>query len=201
LGLVLRALKVSVLDLDQRQFQYGEEISVTFDRDPGSVELDYGDEEPITPLRKQYQRYSFLLERSPTVLRWSHGGSLFLEYDPIIRREPRIPVLTKVWPKIDAQHVAYDNINAEREVEFTFDTKPSPRHGIPRFQVDVARITGPDGETWEPRVRILTNGFSLARVRDTVFERAQTYRVHVEVTFVIAPRDPQTYDFQFRVQD
>ena len=196
-----RVYLVSVLDTDQREFRYGEEISVTFDKHPGWVALDYGDEEPITPLRAQRLRYTFLLERSPTVLRWSWGGSLFLEYDPIIRREPRVPVLTGVWPKFGAQHVSYDNINTRTEVNFTFDTEPNRWRELPRFHVDVAQITGPDGEMWEPSVRMLTHGFSLARRRGATYERGQTYRVHVEVTFLIAPDGPQTYDYQFRVQD
>ena len=38
-------------------------------------------------------------------------------------------------------------------------------------------------------------------VQTPPYERAQTYRVHAQVTFVVAPDEPQTYDYQFRIQD
>jgi hypothetical protein len=201
-----RVFKVSVLDLDQRQFRYGEDISVTFDQDPGAIRLDYAGETPITPLHssRPTHTFTFLLECSPTVLRWSNGGSLVLEYDPIVMPDPLVPALTKVWPKVGAQHVSYDNINTRTHVNFMFDTFTPTAHfrqAIPRFRVNVARITGPGGETWEPTVLTVDKGFYLLRRTGAPYERAQTYGVHVEVTFVVAPDEPQIYDYQFRIQD
>ncbi len=196
-----RAFVVSVLDTDQRRFRYGEEISVTFGGDPGTVALDYGGQTPIAPMHVDGLTHRFLLERSPTVLRWDNGGSLFLEYDPIIMPHPRVPALTKVWPKFDAQHVSYANINTRTNVHFTFNTGAHRRDVIPRLRVDTARITGPHGKSWEPEASAGLYGFSLARRPDAPYERAQTYRVHVEVTFVVAPDDPRIYDYQFRIQD
>jgi hypothetical protein len=161
-----RPFVVSVLDIGQRRYTLGDEISATFSGDPGTVELDYGGRAPFTPIRVEGLTYTFLLETSRTVLRWDNGGSLSLRYAPLFAPDPPIPPLTNVWPKFDAQHVSYDNINTRTPVYFTFDTGAHGRDVIPRLRVDAARITGSTGESWEPETHAGRYGFSLARRPD-----------------------------------
>ena len=201
-----RVLLVQDLDTGGQPFYYADEIKVIFTEDPGTVVLDYDGATPIAPVAGEGVTRAFLLERTPTVLRWDHGGSLVLEYNPLLRPSGRAPRLLSTWPKFDAQHVSFDNINTRKNVQLEFATSGKRKDLIQRLHAIKADITGPDGVTWGPQVRI-GSPFNrralviLERDDGRPYERAQTYRVHVEVVSVESPDTPQIVDYEFRIQD
>ena len=195
-----RVFQVSDLDMGQRGFVYGEEMQIVFDRDPGVVELDYGGAKPLAPVAGEGTIRAFLLERSPTLLTWDNGGSLVLEYEPIAMPNRRVPELVDAWPPLGSHGMWYVNLNERKNVWLKFDVRTRRRGGmIPRMRVDRAEITGPDGVTWTPETSVGTDTIALLRNEAHTYERAQTYVVHVEVTFVIAPDSPRVYDYEFKV--
>ena len=69
-----------------------------------------------------------------------------------------------------------------------------------------ADITGPGGVAWQLQARIgrpfnRRAHVTLERDEDRRYERAQTYRVHVEVASVESLDTPQIVDYEFRIQD
>ncbi|MEO2004497.1 MAG: hypothetical protein ABGY41_10385 [Candidatus Poribacteria bacterium] len=201
-----RVVLVQDLDTGGQPFAYADEIKVIFTEDPGTVVLDYDGATPLAPVAGEGLTRAFLLERSPTVLRWDHGGSLVLEYHPLLRPVGRVPKLLSTWPKFDAQHVSFDNISTRRNVYLEFATSSNHKDLIPRLRVNRADITGPDGVTWQPHLGIggsrnRRTYVTLLRDEARPYERAQTYRVHVEVVSVESLDTPQVVDYEFRIQD
>jgi|APSaa5957512622_1039677.scaffolds.fasta_scaffold19150_2 hypothetical protein len=195
-----RVFQVSDLDIGQRSFVYGEEMQIVFDRDPGVVELDYGGAAPLAPVAGENTTRAFLLERSPTVLTWDNGGSLVLEYDPIVERNPPVPELVDAWPPFGSRGISDVNLNQRTPIWLKFGVQARRRGGIiPRLRVDEAEITGPDGIAWIPETSVGVDFVALLSDDAHTYERGQTYGVHVEVTFAIAPNSPRAYDYEFKV--
>ncbi len=192
---------MSPLNTRRRELVFGEEIRVLFSKDPGTVVLDYDGATPLTPVVGTRTMRAFLLERNATVLRWDHGGATVLGYGPIDPLPRPVPALAATWPKFDAQHVSYDNINTRTDITLGFAALGGLM--IPTLRVDKASITDPDGVTWEPEAVARGRTVRLIRRKHLPYERAHTYRVHVKVTFLV-PADAhktQEYDYEFRVQD
>lgn len=195
-----RVIRVYGLDVGEGSFVYGQEIRLTFDRNPGRVELHYGGDVPLAFVAGEWTTRAFLLERSPTLLTWDDGGALELVYRHIEMPEPRVPVLVSVWPKFGARGVSFDNITTRTHVSLEFSTQSRRDQLIPRFHIDGARITGPDGVEWSPPLFVQGDKLWLMRHWKHPYERGQTYHVRVLVTFVVAPHEQQLYEYDFTIQ-
>ncbi|MBT3271167.1 hypothetical protein HN371_28765 [Candidatus Poribacteria bacterium] len=195
-GPLAQVLRVVGLDFGPQDYRYGTEIRVVFDRDPGDVQLDYDGDQPIADIAGRGTTRAFLLERSPTVLRWGRGGLLVLEYDPIepaeTNRVPPVPI----DPLPGATDVDGGRL-ARAGVRIRLDRALVTPGLIPVHSVEQAVITGSDGTKWEPAMTVTGQILTLVGDAAHPYRSGVTYRVSVRVVNRIAPGlfPPTEYEF------
>ena len=166
-------------------FSVGEEVRITFDRDPGVVDIVYAGRHRVDVAGDGVVR-AFLILSSPIWLTWEEGGSLMLEYDSIIGGEISAPAAGPLFPDPNATDVGLDELRARGIVLFVDPPLSDPSRIIPRAAVTDARITVSDGTSWVPE--LTSEGFEVTLRPDAgaAFVGAETYRVRAvaELTYV-----------------
>ena len=198
-GPVAQVLNVSSLDFGPQGYRYGTEIRVIFDRDPGVVELDYDGDRPIVDIVGRGTTRVFLLERSPTVLRWGKGGLLVLEYDPIkpvdANRVSPLPIDPLPGATdVDAARLARVGVRIRLDRAFVGPAL------IRVHSLEQAVITGTDGSKWEPEMKVTGQILTLLGDPAHPYRSGVTYRVFVHAASIIAPDLFPPTEFEFTVE-
>lgn len=163
-------------------YLYGEEMRLTFDRDPGLVDAVYDHNALGGSVVGEGTRRALLVLSPRAELRWDRGGSLVLEFDPLIYPDGG-PPSTKGprFPAPGATGVSVPEL-MERGVFFHVGA-PFHRDNrmIPFLQTSQPTVTASDGRTWHPDFVTKLDRLTLLSDADNPFAGGLTYVARIDI--------------------
>lgn len=158
-------------------FDYGEEIRVLFDRDPGFVDIRYAGRAGH-PVAGEGTLRAFVVLDSPIVLTWAQGGSATLEY-AWINGDGGTPALSSAFPDPHGPRESAAEVNM-RGVILRFDVPLwQPDRLIQEYDITPVEIEDSRGVSWEPTVTFDDFAVVLAPVEGHLFADNETYQVRL----------------------
>ncbi len=178
----------------------GDEMRLTFDRDPGHVEVLYDGYRRDGGVVGEGVVRAFLVLSSSATFTWQGGGSFEMEFVPMIIGDANYPSAWPLFPAWDATLVSPAEL-MERgvtiEVEPTFEPKGLM---IPRIRMSQPTITASDGRTWEPEFTTELGELTLLSDPDNPFLSGQTYVVRVDVWLTALSSYLTPFEFEFTTE-
>lgn len=178
----------------------GEEMRLTFNRDPGPVEVLYGGRRLAVGVVGEGVERAFLVLSLSATFTWQGGGSFEMEFTPMIHGDADYPSAWPLFPGWDAIRVSPTEL-MDRGVTIgvspPFESKGAM---IPRIRMSQPTITASDGRTWEPEFTTELDELTLLSDPDNPFLSGQTYVVRVDVWLTALSSYLTPFEFEFTTE-
>ncbi len=179
---------------------YGEELELTFDSDPGNVEVVYYKSNLDVGVAGEGTTRAFLVLSSRGDFTWDRGGSLTLEFNPLYSGQLQPPGVGSEFPKDGATEVSPAELMA-RGVSLRVSP---PFHPVGRtispLQMSEATITASDGRSWRPEAVTDFDRLTLLSEPSNPFLAGQRYIVELDVWLTASTTDLNEVRIEFETE-
>ncbi len=180
---------------------YGEELQLTFDSDPGNVEVVYYKSNLDVGVAGEGTTRAFLVLSSRGDFTWERGGALALEFEPLMSGQIQPPITKGPrFPSPGATGVSVEEL-MRRGVSFRVGP---PFHPVGKLisplRMSDATITASDGRSWHPQAVTELDRITLASDPENPFLGGQSYVVRIDIWLTYSPTDLSPIRIEFATE-